>query len=120
MSDSWRLIELEGNLYLRYVGTLNSEPKRITYYWWMGRRYETFGPDAIPSEGYPVEDRHNGVFEALVNRLTRAKLRFVLEPKRACEFSEEEEVPPPKSRQPTRWQYGHWEKFTKKHGWQPA
>ena len=34
------------------------------------------------------------------------------------EFSEEEAIPPPKRCKRTRYQYGHWEKYTKAHGWQ--
>ncbi|TPW09289.1 MAG: hypothetical protein FD129_2249, partial [bacterium] len=113
----WRLVEREGKLYLMYSDTLSSEPKLYRNFWLMGRRFPTFGENPLPPEGYPVRDCRNGIFEALVNPITRHRLRLTLAGDRRCDMTEEEPVPAPKTRQPTRWRSGFWEKFTKKDGW---
>ena len=36
------------------------------------------------------------------------------------EFSESEPIPPPKRAKRVRYQYGRWEKYTQRAGWEPA
>ena len=120
MTHEWRLVERDAKLYLRYSDTMSNEPKRYRNFWLMGRRYDSFGPDPLPTEGFAVRDCRNGVFEAMLNPLIGSRMRLTLAGDRKCDFTEVEDVPPPRTRQSTRWFFGAWQKFTKKEGWQAA
>jgi len=52
--------------------------------------------------------------------VSRIKYRLIEGGATLPEFNETEPILPPKTRVPTRWRYGRWEKYLKHKGWVPA
>jgi len=109
------LEEHNGYLYIVHSGPDLFQPVMRRLWYPIGVRAADF-PAHIGQRMRPLGD---GLYQP-AEGYSPTKYRLAERGRTLPEFSEAEPIPAPKTRVPTRWENGRWEKYLKHKGWVPA
>ncbi len=124
-TDIETLEERGGWMFICWSSTTFDKPERIKHYWPLKVRFTDFArrfnsdEEAKAILGQKVVHLGQGVFRDTIKFMT---YRLVNGAQTQPEFTEREDVPPPKQRGkqfPLRWRDGYWQKETAR-GWVAA